>query len=170
MSVCSLDWGAIATIVSAGFAGFVAWLISQTWNHQKGSEVISSECKNLWYELDRLDGIYRNLERNSTYRSENHDNFFSNVKSWKEMNISKINLIESLLKESGKNIENINLQLSEIKEALRLFDTHYMLRRISSDGRSTHESVDRDKVLNIIDEVKKSLIPFIIYKKSSDIR
>ena len=86
------------------------------------------------------------------------------------MNISKINLIESLLKESGKNIENINLQLSEIKEALRLFDTHYMLRRISSDGRSTHESVDRDKVLNIIDEVKKSLIPFIIYKKSSDIR
>lgn len=170
MNVCSWDWGAIATIVSAVFAGLVAWRISQTWNHQKGSEVIASECKNLWYELDKLDGIYRNLERNSTYRSENHDNFFSNVKAWKEMNISKINLIESLLKESGKNIENINLKLLEIKEALRLFDTHYMLRRISSDGQTTHDSVDRKKVLNIIDDVKKSLIPLIVYKKSSDIR
>lgn len=170
MSVFSLDWGAIATIISALFAGYVAWCISQTWNHQKGSEVISSECKNLWYELDKLDEIYRNLERNSTYRSENHDNFFSNVKAWKEMNISKINLIESLLKESGKDLKNINIQLLEIKEALSLFDTHYMLRRVSSDRQSTHESVDRDKVLNIIDEVKKSLIPFIIYKKPSGIR
>jgi len=166
MSVCSLDWGAISTIASAILASIVAWRISEKWNDQKGSEVISLECKNLWYELDKLSEIYNNLEQNSIYKSENHNSFYSGVKAWKELNISKINLIESLIKDSNKNIDDISLKIDKMKEALSLFKIHYMTKHIGVDGQSTHDLVDRNKVLEIIDATKKSLIPFIIYKKN----
>lgn len=166
MSVCSLDWGAISTILSAILASIVAWYISEKWNDQKGSEVISLECKNLWYELDKLSEIYTDLEQNPTYRGENHNNFYSGVKDWQELNISKINLIESLLKDSNKNIDDISLRVDELKAALSLFKLHYMTKHISVDGKSTHDLVDRNKVLEIIDATKKSLIPFIIYRKN----
>jgi molybdopterin converting factor small subunit len=169
MSVCVLDWGSISTITGAILASVVAWCISEKWNGQKSSEVISSECKNLWYELDKLSDIYEKLEYNSAYKSENHTIFFSDVLAWKDKNTSKINLIEALLKESGKNIQQVSSRLSKIKDALNLFDTHYMLRRFRNE-QSTHDSVNQKAVLNLIDEVKKSLIPFIIYKKDSNLR
>ncbi|CAM4357512.1 hypothetical protein [Acinetobacter pragensis] len=57
MDVCSLDWGAIA-----GFAGAVATIgtgaialyISNQWRKQKGSEVLSSICKDSYMNLNYI--------------------------------------------------------------------------------------------------------------------
>lgn len=41
MFICTWDWGAIATILTAG----VAWLISREWRVQKRSEILSNIAK-----------------------------------------------------------------------------------------------------------------------------
>ena len=51
MDVCSLDWGAISTIIGAGIASATALYISRQWRDQKGSEVIANEAKSLFYDV-----------------------------------------------------------------------------------------------------------------------
>ena len=54
----------------------VTVIIFVVWHLQKGLEVTASECKAYWERLDDLEKIYKNLEENADFKSDNYKEFY----------------------------------------------------------------------------------------------
>lgn len=77
MDVCSWNWGAIASIVSALITGIVAICISSKWRHQKNREILSNEAANVLIAIQdyvekiiELHSLIMNREDDSPHKKE----------------------------------------------------------------------------------------------------
>lgn len=77
MEICTWDWGAITTLMAAGIAAGVAFLISNQWGNQKGKEFVANEAKLLIEAVNDLfsEGkeLYELLEDVRPLQGENND-------------------------------------------------------------------------------------------------
>lgn len=77
MDICSWDWGAIASIVSALITGIVAICISNKWRHQKNCEILSNEAANVLIAIQdykekiiKLHSLIMDFEDDSSHEKE----------------------------------------------------------------------------------------------------
>lgn len=174
MDACIIDWKAIATFTSAGatlIGARVAWCISQNWRYQKASEEISKESKDLWNKLDELQTFYNRLDElkgiplglgnkpNIDFKKELREKFFLEVKEWKYLNISKMEFVKILT-----NDLEVEKSIDELIEKLDSFYTHNLIQRFIHNDDIT-DLVKRNEVIENIENIKKSLIPFIKHSK-----
>lgn len=145
----------ITPIISICIAGFVYW----AWHKQKGKEITASECKTYWERLDDLERIYKNLEKYADFKSDNYKEFERELKKWKDINLSKTNLIRELTNNDIKVVESTEKLIQKFKSDQTLDN----LQRFGSN-ESRHERVGYNYVLNSIAEIKRSLFPYIKYR------
>lgn len=162
MEICSLDWelaSKFVPLITAITSIFIAVFVFWAWHYQKGKEVIASECKAYWTSLTELEIIYNNLEQNADFRSNNFQQFSKDIESWKAINLPKISLIKKLTNEDSKFIDSTNKLIARYNSDKFLNGLH----RFQGDS-SAYELVNRTQVLNISNEIKESLLPYIKYK------
>ncbi|NNG82921.1 hypothetical protein [Acinetobacter sp. ANC 5378] len=174
MEICTVDWKAISGLVSAIIGATVAWAISEKWRGQKASEEISKECKELWTKLDELEKLYnilddlRELPVGLEYKSNIKDKFeirklfFSNVKEWTYLNLSKLEYIKVLTNNDEILVKNVDLLTSNLDS----FYTQRLLQRFINDN-DLQDHVKNNEVLSNIKNLKNSLVPFIKFSKST---
>lgn len=176
MEICSLDWQALSGFLAAGatiVAARVAWNISEKWRDQKGSEEVSKECKELWYKLDELEKLYKMLDDlkelplGLEYKSEIkpkieiRKDFFSKVKEWTYSNLSKMEYVKILTDNDEEVVQSTYLLVDKLDS----FYTQRLIQRFINDD-DIKEFVNSKDILDNIDKVKKSLIPFIKFSKT----
>lgn len=130
------------------------------WHLQKGLEVTASECKAYWERLDDLERIYKNLEKNADFKSDNYKEFYGKRKKWQEVNLSRTNLVRKLTNNDSKVVESTEKLIEKFKSDNFV---HNKLQRFGGD-ESRHESVGYNHVLSTIAEIKDSLFPYIKYR------
>lgn len=165
MDICSWNWGAIGSFIGAAatiYAAHIAIYISNQWYKQKQIEVIATESKDFWYELDKLESIYSELK--NTY---NHvpKEFYNLVDQWLKVNNRKIKLIKNLFDRYRKDTSDVDILLDKISKEIDDFESKVIFRNIRIDGVSTYEEVNQEEIINLIKSLKNNLSDFIIYKK-----
>lgn len=189
MGVCSWDWGAIATLTGAGIASITAWLISNQWRNQKGSEVIANECKLILIDLNKFLLDSELLFKLSTDKDKNL-------------------LVEATINQLIKDIIKIENHLQSVRDLLKnkkinfgyfIMDVYVDIRRALADYEYLYKDKDNlleeysdaeveldngeielvpvniylsevekvnFKITSRIDYIKKEIIPLIMYEKS----
>lgn len=177
MEVCSFDWKLasefvplVTPIVSIGLAIYVYHI----WHDQKGKEVIASECKNLWQKLDDLENFYNTLDdlkelpKGLEYKDHIKDKdeirkeFSLNVTEWKSLHSSKLHLIKDLT----DNNEKIVASIDKLINRLGSFENKKIYQKLLNQ-EDIKEHFQKKEVVNEINDVKKSLIPFIKFTNSA---
>ncbi|MDM1248089.1 hypothetical protein HX005_11870 [Acinetobacter sp. R933-2] len=157
MDICSFNWELASKFIPL-IAPAIALYIFNQWNKQKGKEVVANECKSYWERLDGLEIIYKNLEFNADFKSNNYKEFERELKKWKTINLPKISLIKKLTNNDIKVVESTD-KLITLFNSIKIQSN---LQRFSTN-ESRHERVFYDHILSAISEIKDSLFKYIKY-------
>jgi len=177
MSACSFNWELFSKFIPL-ITGFIpvgiTWFLYYQWHNQKGKEVIASECKDLWQKLDDLEKFYNTLDglqelpKGLEYKDHIKDKdeirkeFSFNVTEWKSFHSSKLQLIKDLTENNEKIVESIDKLINRLAS----FENKKIYQKLFNQ-EDMKEHFQKKEVVDEINGVKRSLIPFIKFTKSA---
>jgi len=102
----------IVAFISAGIPSIIAWKIFKKWTHQKSSEVIANEAKEIIYKLneslDLSDKLFKKYEGNThKYLDKIEELYYSSIRETDFKLDTICNLINRKYDKKDTNLENL---------------------------------------------------------------
>ena len=161
MSVCSWDWGAIATVLSPII---VAVYLYRKWHDQKQKEFVADEAKEILRIIDSLKLSYYSVT--FQYRS------YNNKKLFDEEYCKNIFNNHSVLVEDFNNricfLLNLiyDCSIYEKYEYYETYKTMFEVHHIFNDGTKELENLEKcsNEIEKILEKIKFDLVRYAMYK------